>query len=52
MRNLIALLQIAGLLLIWALFSLMLVPCAIAVWALKYLVRGLEWLRDKSIGEA
>lgn len=51
MNNIITLCQIAGLLLVWAIFSALLVPCAIAVWLLKFVVRGLEWVRDKSTGE-
>lgn len=51
MNNIIVLCQIAGLLLMWALFSALLVPLAIVVWVLKCVLRWLEWVRDKSTGE-
>lgn len=46
MKNLILLLQIVGLLLVWTIFSMLLVPCAIVVWMLKQIIRALEWVRD------
>lgn len=49
MANILAICQIAGLLFLWAIFSAMLIPCAIVVWLLKFVVRGLEWARDKAV---
>lgn len=51
MNTIIVLCQIFGLLLLWAIFSALLIPLAIIVWVLKSVMRGLEWVRDKATGE-
>lgn len=52
MNNIILICQIAGLLLMWAIFSALLVPLAVVVWALRLIMQGLEWVRSKATGEA
>ncbi len=49
MQNILTLLSIVGLLLMWLLITALLVPCAIAAWALKQCVRALSWLRERAV---
>lgn len=51
MKNVITLLQILGLFLIWAIFTALLVPCAVAVWLLKQIISVMAWARDKATGD-
>ena len=48
MRNVIVLLQLLGLFLVWAVFTALLVPCAVAVWVLKQIISALEWVRERA----
>lgn len=49
MANILILLQLVGLLLDWTVITSLLVPCALVVWALKSIMRAIEWLRDKAM---
>lgn len=46
MRTITLLLQLIGIFLVWVIFTALLVPCAVAVWMLKQIIRALEWVRD------
>lgn len=47
MKTVITLLQLLGLFLIWAVFTALLVPCAVVAWILKRIISALEWVRDR-----
>lgn len=47
MRTILMLLQLLGLFLVWAIFTALLVPCAVAVWMLKQIITALDWVRER-----